>query len=148
MISVKKEKKYSISVILESKNQNKTMKFSDYEGLYRFLTPERLKILQTLLENEIQSIENLSEILERNLEDVKRDVFLLENFGFLKIEKTSNGQIFKPTTEKNFNFFYLRELKVCSSKERISTSNLKLSFLSSSGFQVFLITHYPTPLPL
>lgn len=68
----------------------------------KVFTPERIRIIKTLQEKEINSISHLAEILNRSFEAVDRDIKYLESMNLLTLIKREKSKI--PIIAKKLNF--------------------------------------------
>jgi predicted transcriptional regulator len=73
-------------------NGPRVLSFEDPERIQRLLTPRRLELLRSVMENPPGSIRQLAERLERNVSDVHDDVTLLEEYGIMKLEQDGRAK--------------------------------------------------------
>ena len=64
--------------------------FPDVSWLNKILSPERVRIYQTIKDKRPTSIYQLAKLLERSVANVQRDVTELARFGVIKLGKTRN----------------------------------------------------------
>lgn len=79
------------SIFSKLKGQTK-YDFSDIHNLRRLLSNERAKILYTIKNEEPASLYKLAKLLKRDFKSVRQDVLLLQEFGFIKLEKAITKQ--------------------------------------------------------
>ncbi|RLF95274.1 hypothetical protein DRN52_04100 [Thermococci archaeon] len=77
-----------------------TIVLLDEEMERKVLTPQRLRLLRTLRQREVDSIKELATILKRPIESVSRDLKLLEGHGLVRMER--NGRCKRPRVTKDF----------------------------------------------
>jgi len=65
------------------------------DTLRKFLTPERLKILQVIKEHRPKSIYELSKIIKKDRRNLTRDLELLESIGLIEFEKSDDKKVKK-----------------------------------------------------
>ena len=68
--------------------------FVEPSDVQRLLTPKRLELIQTLMSEEVGSIRELAEVLDRNPSEVHDDVHTLEEYGIIELRK--EGRAKKP----------------------------------------------------
>jgi predicted transcriptional regulator len=68
--------------------------FVEPSDVQRLLTPKRLELIQTLMSEEVGSIRELAEVLDRNPSEVHDDVHTLEEYGV--VELRDEGRAKKP----------------------------------------------------
>jgi len=68
--------------------------FVEPSDLQRLLTPKRLKLIQTLMTEEVGSIRELAGVLDRNPSEVHDDVHTLEEYGVVELRE--EGRAKKP----------------------------------------------------
>lgn len=74
------------------RGENKKYGFDDLKILRNLLTNEKAKILQTLKTQSPESIYQLAKILKKDLKSIRRDVKILEKFGFIDFVSKKNGK--------------------------------------------------------
>lgn len=72
----------------------RVLSFEDPEQIQRLLTPRRLELLRSVMEESPESIRQLADRLERNVSDVHEDVTLFEEYGIIELEQ--NGRAKRP----------------------------------------------------
>jgi predicted transcriptional regulator len=72
-----------------------------YDELYDILTPERLNLIKRIQELKPESIEDLAERLNRDIDSLKEDLKLLACLGLIKVE---NGKLYCPYTDLKIVF--------------------------------------------
>jgi predicted transcriptional regulator len=65
--------------------------FSSFEEMNKVLTPGRINILNKIREKSPESIYELAQLLGKDQANLTKDVYLLEENGFLEIEKNKKG---------------------------------------------------------
>ncbi|WP_128477798.1 HVO_A0114 family putative DNA-binding protein [Halorussus pelagicus] len=73
-------------------NGPRVLSFEDPERIQRLLTPRRLELLRSVMENSPGSIRQLSDRLDRNVSDVHDDVTLLEEYGIMELEQNGRAK--------------------------------------------------------
>lgn len=73
-------------------NGPRVLSFEDPERIQRLLTPRRLELLRSVMEESPGSIRQLAERLERNVSDVHEDVTLLEEYGIVELEQDGRAK--------------------------------------------------------
>ena len=68
--------------------------FVEPSDIQRLLTPKRLELIQTLMTEEVASIRELAEVLDRNPSEVHDDVHTLEEYGVIELRE--DGRAKKP----------------------------------------------------
>jgi predicted transcriptional regulator len=68
--------------------------FVEPSDVQRLLTPKRLELIQTLMSEEVGSIRELAEVLDRNPSEVHDDVHTLEEYGIIELRE--EGRAKKP----------------------------------------------------
>jgi len=68
--------------------------FVEPSDVQRLLTPKRLELIQTLMTEEVGSIRELAEVLDRNPSEVHNDVHTLEEYGIVELRE--EGRAKKP----------------------------------------------------
>lgn len=68
----------------------------------KILTPKRLEILEFIKDNEVESVSELAEKVDRSLNNVSRDLSLLKNHNLVEIEK--DGRKKKPSLNEGHLF--------------------------------------------
>lgn len=76
----------------EEQSGPRVLSFEDPERIQRLLTPRRLELLRSVMEDPPGSIRQLAERLERNVSDVHDDVTLLEEYGIMKLEQDGRAK--------------------------------------------------------
>ena len=76
-----------------TKHKNRIV-FNSVDELNSLLTAKRIKLLEILRREDIKSILELSQRLNRNYKNVYRDVIFLEKIGLIKLQK--KGRSLKP----------------------------------------------------
>lgn len=66
--------------------------FDSYEAFRRVMTPERLKILHVIREEEPKSIYELAKLLGRDRRNVIKDLEILEMLGLVEFEEEKHGK--------------------------------------------------------
>ena len=61
--------------------------FSDFAGLFRLLTKNRLDLFAKIAENQPQSLTELAKLCDKDLGNIQRDVTVLESIGLIRLEK-------------------------------------------------------------
>jgi predicted transcriptional regulator len=85
-----------VSKILNEKTKNE---YADLELLRNLLTKEKARILHAIKTKNPASIYQLSRLLKRDQKSVRRDLKVLERFGFIDFEAKKNG---KKTSHKPY----------------------------------------------
>jgi len=79
----------------EGDDDNETnITFVEPSDVQRLLTPKRLELVETLMREEVESIRELAEVLDRNPSEVHADVHTLEEYGV--VELRDRGHATKP----------------------------------------------------
>lgn len=76
---------------IPEKKEKGTIYFSSYEEMSKVLTQQRIAMLETIREKNPESIYQLAQMLNRDQGNVTKDVQILEQYGFIKITKTKDG---------------------------------------------------------
>ena len=79
----------------EGEDVSHSLSFEDPTRLRKLLTEKRIEIIQHLMENDVDSIGELSEQLDRGIKEVSKDLTTLEEYGIVRIEK--QGRKKKPS---------------------------------------------------
>lgn len=58
----------------------------------RLLTPKQLELLETLMSRDVDSIRELSDVLDRNPSEVHADVHTLEDYGVVELRDESQAK--------------------------------------------------------
>lgn len=66
--------------------------FDSYEAFRRVMTPERLKILHVIREEEPKSIYELAKLLDRDRRNVIKDLEILEMLDLVEFEEERRGK--------------------------------------------------------
>ena len=66
--------------------------FDSYEAFRRVMTPERLKILHVIREEQPKSIYELAKLLGRDRRNVIKDLEILEMLGLVEFEEEKHGK--------------------------------------------------------
>ncbi|MDO8509276.1 MAG: HTH domain-containing protein [Nanoarchaeota archaeon] len=79
-------------------NEKKEFDFEGISALRKLLSNEKAKLLNIIKTKKPNSIYELAKILNRDLKAVKRDIKLLERFGFIDLiaEKSGERERLKP----------------------------------------------------
>ncbi|WP_135825533.1 HVO_A0114 family putative DNA-binding protein [Halorussus ruber] len=78
----------------EEENGPRVLSFEDPEQIQRLLTPRRLELLRSVMEDPPESIRQLADRLDRNVSDVHDDVTLFDEYGIVELEQ--NGRAKRP----------------------------------------------------
>ncbi|WP_276300477.1 transcriptional regulator [Halorussus lipolyticus] len=78
----------------EEEGGPRVLSFQDPEQIQRLLTPRRLELLRSVMEDPPESIRQLADRLDRNVSDVHDDVTLLEEYEIVVLEQ--NGRAKRP----------------------------------------------------
>lgn len=78
----------------EEEGGPRVLSFQDPEQIQRLLTPRRLELLRSVMEDSPESIRQLADRLNRNVSDVHDDVTLLEEYEIVVFEQ--NGRAKRP----------------------------------------------------
>lgn len=73
------------------------LNFGSYAELSRLLSPKNLELLNTVSEHEPESIREASELVDRDYEQVHRNLSELDDIGVIKFKSNGSGQAKKPT---------------------------------------------------
>lgn len=73
-------------------NERKDKSYADLELLRNLLTKEKARILATIKTKNPTSIYHLSTMLKRDQKSVRRDLKILERFGFIDFEAKKSGK--------------------------------------------------------
>lgn len=65
--------------------------FSSFEEMSKVLTPSRVEILNAIKSENPKSVYELAKILDKDQANVLKDVRVLEDYGFLDVEKIKDG---------------------------------------------------------
>lgn len=79
----------------EGRDVPNSVSFEDPTKLRKVLTEKRIELIQFLMDNEVESIGELAENLDRGLKEVGKDLNLLEEYNIVRIEK--EGRSKKPS---------------------------------------------------
>lgn len=63
------------------------MMFSDFAGLFKLLTKNRLDLFAKIAENNPESLTELAKLCRKDLGNIQRDVTVLESIGLIRLEK-------------------------------------------------------------
>lgn len=63
------------------------MMFSDFAGLFKLLTKNRLDLFAKIAENSPESLTELAKLCDKDLGNIQRDVTALESIGLIRLEK-------------------------------------------------------------
>lgn len=66
--------------------------FEDAEAIQRLLTPKRLELLKSVMEDPPESLRQLAARLERSPSEVHGDVHLLEEYGIVRLEAAGRAK--------------------------------------------------------
>ncbi len=86
-------RKESLAVIREVMRTGKPdirsneMMFSDFAGLFKLLTKNRLDLFAKIAENNPDSLTELAKLCDKDLGNIQRDVIVLESIGLIRLEK-------------------------------------------------------------
>jgi predicted transcriptional regulator len=86
-------RKESLSAIREVMRTGKPdirsneMMFSDFAGLFKLLTKNRLDLFAKIAENNPDSLTELAKLCDKDLGNIQRDVTVLESIGLIRLEK-------------------------------------------------------------
>ena len=72
-------------------NEREEESYADLELLKNILTKEKARILATIKAKNPTSIYHLSKLLKRDQKSVRRDLKILERFGFIDFEAKKTG---------------------------------------------------------
>ena len=78
----------------EKESGPRVLSFEDPEQIQRLLTPRRLELLRSVMENPPESIRQLADHLDRNVSDVHEDVTLFNEYEIVVFEQ--NGRAKRP----------------------------------------------------
>jgi len=70
-----------------------SISFPSIDGLKQFLTPKRIQLLKIIRNQKPKSVYELAKLSGRKQESVPYDIRLLENSGFVKIEKIKDVRV-------------------------------------------------------
>ncbi|MFH1325674.1 MAG: hypothetical protein ABIH49_02815 [archaeon] len=93
-----KESKGTFSIFKKTNVSKDSYDFSGISALRRLLSNEKARMLNAIKTQKPGSIYELAKILGRDFKSVKKDISLLERFGFVEFtkEKTKNRTRHKP----------------------------------------------------
>jgi predicted transcriptional regulator len=80
----------------EVENRQPVLNFSSYAELNRLLSPKNLELLETIAEQEPDSIRESAELVNRDYKQVHRNLTELEDIGVIEFEESGPGQSKKP----------------------------------------------------
>lgn len=85
-------------ILKHIKGSKEEFDFSELSALRQLLNNEKAKILCTIKTKNPESIYTLAKLLKRDFKAVRKDVKLLESFGFIKLlpDKTGKRDKLKP----------------------------------------------------
>ncbi len=66
--------------------------FSDFEEMNKVLNSRRIELLNVIKEKQPESIYELAQILKMDQGNVTKDINLLEEYGFINIQRTKHGE--------------------------------------------------------
>ena len=69
-----------------------TRSFADVTEFREMLTPRRVEVIQTLIDHEVESIQELADRLDRNYADVHEDVSLLADYGIVYYRESGRSK--------------------------------------------------------
>lgn len=69
-----------------------SVSFEDPTKLRKVLTEKRIELIQFLMDNEVGSIGELAESLDRGMKEVGKDLNLLEEYSIVKMEKDGRSK--------------------------------------------------------
>lgn len=69
-----------------------SVSFEDPTKLRKVLTEKRIELIQFLMDNEVESIGELAEELDRGLKEVGKDLNLLEEYSIVRIDKEGRAK--------------------------------------------------------
>ena len=69
-----------------------SLSFEDPTKLRKILTEKRIELIQFLMDNDVGSIGDLAENLDRGLKEVGEDLNLLEEYNIVRIEKDGRAK--------------------------------------------------------
>ncbi len=95
-----------------TKHKNRIV-FNSVDELNSLLTAKRIKLLEILNKEDIKSILELSQKLNRNYKNVYQDVIFLEKIGLIKLQK--EGRSLKPIV-----LFDEIDIKISLVKEKVA----------------------------
>ena len=72
------------------------LNFESYGELSRLLSPKNLELLETIAENEPESIREAASLVERDYKQVHRNLSELEDIGVIEFEGGGSGRPKKP----------------------------------------------------
>jgi len=119
------EAKGFVEVVIETPEGEETIKFSNYESFHKTLTPQRMQILSFLAKEEVNSINELAKILNRDPKSVRNDIGVLETIGLVKLETYINRKVPKAITKKMKIFIDLKSLSPFSEKKELSRERVE-----------------------
>ena len=119
------EKDRFIKVILKTPEGDKVIKFSDYESFYRVFTPQRMEILVLLANEKVNSINELSKILNRDTKNVRNDIGILETTGLIRIREHLNRKIPELIADSMTVSIEFKNIRPISRKRRVSREKLE-----------------------
>jgi predicted transcriptional regulator len=76
----------------EEETGPRVLSFEDPERIQRLLTPRRLELLRSVMEESPESIRRLADRLDRNVSDVHDDVSLFEEYGIVELEQDGRAK--------------------------------------------------------
>ena len=76
---------------IPKKRKEGTIYFSSYEEMSKVLSPQRVAVLEAIRNENPESIYQLAQMLGRDQGNVTKDVQMLEQYGFIKVAKTKEG---------------------------------------------------------
>jgi predicted transcriptional regulator len=80
------------SFVSKMLNERQKNQHADLELLRNLLTKEKAKILYTIKQKNPHSIYHLAMLLNRDQKSIRRDLKILERFGFVDFEESKNGK--------------------------------------------------------
>lgn len=66
--------------------------FTNYEALRKVLTPRRLALLHVIKERSPGSVDELAQVLGRDLKTVNDDLAILATIGLIELRRTTRGR--------------------------------------------------------
>lgn len=80
----------------ETADQRAVLNFGSYEDLVDTLTPLRLALLESIVENEPASMREAARLVDRDISDVHADLKQLEVLGVIELEAGGPGGAMQP----------------------------------------------------
>ena len=79
----------------EKVDSPRTIVFTEIDQFRKFLTMKRLEILKIIKKHKPKSMYEIAKLTKRDFKNVANDLKLLEELGFIELEKTKEGDSFK-----------------------------------------------------